>query len=333
MKKLDTSVIDQDWPAEELEEVTACPYCDACERTLGYKDVQDWTFYCAPGKWTYWNCTNCEGLYLSPRPREEFIYKAYASYYTHENKITSVIKKLKLRVINEVYAHETHVNLTPRLHIPQKLSFLLYPIKNKIRLTFDVKSLLNMPKGKLLDVGAGNGGTLKIAKALGWDVLGIEIDQKAVTNIKKLGINVIQGDFNILNTLQEQYDCVICSHVLEHVYDPKKLINLLYKVLKPGGFLVLTLPNSQSCVLSVFKDKWRGLEAPRHIAIPSNKWLKLYLECVFCKIHNYDINYNETLLESMRMLKKQGVLSSKNITKIVSNSNATIDITKIICQK
>lgn len=334
MKKPDTTIIDQDWPAEELEEVHNCPYCGSEERTIAYENVQDWTFYCAPGKWTYWGCKNCESLYLSPRPKEEFIYKAYASYYTHKNKITSVIEKLKQRVINEVYSHETHINLTPRLHIPYQLSFFLYPIKNKIRLTFDVKSLLNMQKGKLLDVGAGSGSTLKIAKALGWDVLGIEIDLKAVTNIKKLGINVIQGDFNVLNTLQEHYDCVICSHVLEHVYDPKKLINLLHKVLKPGGFLVLTLPNSQSCVLSVFKDKWRGLEAPRHIAIPSNNWLTLHLENIFAKIHNDDANHNETLLESKRILKKQEPLGGKkNIKNITNNSNETIDITKIICQK
>ncbi len=95
MKKIDTSIINQPWPHSELEYVDVCPYCGSPERKLAYKDVQDWSFYAAPGKWSYWDCKGCEALYLSPRPTEASIGKAYASYYTHASFETSLIQQLK----------------------------------------------------------------------------------------------------------------------------------------------------------------------------------------------------------------------------------------------
>ena len=109
----------------------------------------------------------------------------------------------------------------------------------------------------------------RIAKDLGWDITGLEIDPNAVKAAKEQGLNVIEGSFNHLAQVTESFDCVICSHVLEHVYEPSTLIDLLTKKVKPQGVLLLSLPNSKSHVRSLYGANWRGVEAPRHLGIPA----------------------------------------------------------------
>ena len=94
--------IDEPWPDSDLEPVECCPYCHARERTLAHRDTQDWSFYGAPGKWNYWECTRCQSLYLSPRPMPASLARAYGSYYTH--RVTgreSLVRRLKERIVNE----------------------------------------------------------------------------------------------------------------------------------------------------------------------------------------------------------------------------------------
>lgn len=304
MKKIDVSIINQSWPHHELEYVDVCPYCGSSERQLAYKDVQDWSFYAAPGKWTYWDCKKCEALYLSPRPIEVSIGKAYASYYTHTSLETSLIQQFKVKLKNECFSSWLNTNIAPRLNLPSSLHFLLNPFKKLLYVPFGLEQLVILPKGRLLDVGCGSGSMLKIAKDLGWDVTGLEIDPNAVKAAKQQGLNVIEGSFNHLAQFTESFDCVICSHVLEHVYEPTILIDLLTKKVKPQGVLLLSLPNSKSHVRSLYGANWRGIEAPRHIGIPAlSKVVELLREKGFSNAQQQDIYYG-TCLESNRIMKR-----------------------------
>lgn len=338
MKKPDTTIIDQDWPAEELEEVHNCPYCGSEERTIAYENVQDWSFYCAPGKWTYWNCINCKSLYLNPRPKKEFIYKAYANYYTHSNENTSFIKKAKEKLRNECYSYWLNTSIEPRLNLPKWTAFVLKIFKKRIQIPFALEQLVALPKGRLLDVGCGSGKTLLLARQLGWEVTGLEIDPKAVEHAKKQGLNVILGDYDKLEGIDQLYECVICSHVLEHVYDPKKLMFLLKEKVSKAGMLILSLPNSRSYVLKFFGVNWRGLEAPRHISIPAKKMLveilKEQYECIF----SFNTIDNETYAESKNISTFNKITQEKNYANIVGsaylkNISENIDIIKIYCKK
>ena len=310
MKKPDTTLIDQDWPVDELEEVHSCPYCGSTDRAVAYKNVQDWSFYCAPGKWTYWDCLSCEALYLNPRPKEANIGKAYASYYTHNSNANSFLKQLKISIKNELFYHSVNVQLSPRFHIPKWLGFITKPLQTFIHIPFELQYLRNQPKGKLLDVGCGSGNNLKIATQLGWEAVGLEIDTNAVKAARSQGHNVVEGDFRKLAQLPKDFDCIVCSHVLEHVHSPLELLALLTEHLNPKGILLLSLPNAVSSVRVQFGDNWRGLEAPRHVAIPTLKKITSHL---------YDLGYSTiiqtdafdiTILESVR-IKERKLYSSK----------------------
>ena len=270
-------IIDQSWPEGELETLTACPYCGSADCTLAYKEAQDWSFYSAPGKWSYWDCSGCGALYLSPRPKEAYIGKAYASYYTHDTSFGDISQKLRTQLKNEYLSHLFGIDIRPRFNLPKCLSFLLKPFQHLINVPFGLRQLADLPKGKLLDVGCGSGASLKAAQQLGWDVIGLEVDPAAVQAARSIGLNIIEGDYKQLSQFTDCFDCIVCSHVLEHVYSPLKMIGLLKKALRPGGVLLLSLPNANSHVREVFGENWRGLEAPRHVAIPSLAWLQAFL--------------------------------------------------------
>jgi 2-polyprenyl-3-methyl-5-hydroxy-6-metoxy-1,4-benzoquinol methylase len=339
MKKPDTSIIDQPWPESELESVDNCPYCGSNERTLAYKDVQDWSFYCAQGKWVYWDCNKCETLYLSPRPIEASIGKAYASYYTHNSNSESLIRLVKTRLRNECFSHWLTTNVTPRLNLPKALDFLLHPFKRFIKIPFELAALAGLPKGKLLDVGCGSGNKLLLARQLGWNVTGLEIDPNAVIAARNQQLNVIEGSYRYLENFVNEFDCIICSHVLEHVYNPIEMLNLLNQSLKPGGTLFLSLPNSKSWVREIFGANWRGIEAPRHIAIPSHDFLiKKVLPEAFI-VSCAKTSGFETVAESRKIQKRLLKLNYLDFRWVHSISkNQIIDVSKsdfisLVCVK
>ena len=72
------------WPAEELEAGDRCPLCGCADRKALHQDLTDRVFFCAPGRWSLYQCGGCEGAYLDPWPTLESIARAYSSYYTHE---------------------------------------------------------------------------------------------------------------------------------------------------------------------------------------------------------------------------------------------------------
>ncbi|WP_371816999.1 class I SAM-dependent methyltransferase [Rhodoferax sp. AJA081-3] len=70
----------------------------------------------------------------------------------------------------------------------------------------------------------------------------------------------------VVGPLQGQVDCVVCSHVLEHVHQPLHMLELLLASLKPQGVLLLSVPNAASfCATSTVRTgvAWRP-PAPSH---------------------------------------------------------------------
>ena len=110
----------------------------------------------------------------------------------------------------------------------------------------DVLRLIVKPSSRILDVGCGGGSLAKILTANGHSVDGLTISNIEYKIAQEFVINIYLH--NLENGLPDemlhsQYDYVICSHVLEHIVYPDKLLKDIYLVLKPGGSLVVALPN------------------------------------------------------------------------------------------
>lgn len=99
-------------------------------------------------------------------------------------------------------------------------------------------------RGRLLDVGAGSGAFLAEAKKRGWQIQGIEIDPQAICYARRqFGISLFNGELLNLKTPGQLFDAVHLNHVLEHVYHPRELLLKIKSVLKPGGYLIIEVPN------------------------------------------------------------------------------------------
>lgn len=322
------SVMDQAWPAHELESVSACPYCGATESTLVCEGVKDWSFECAPGQWSYWRCRQCAALSLNPRPIASSIGRAYARYYTHDagsHGVASVwrLGLLKQRLVNEFLSHRYGLDLHPRWSLPRCWSWVLHPLKHQLVPPFGFESLKDLPKGRLLDVGCGSGAFLQVAQQLGWTCSGLELDPAAVKAARQQGLNVEVGSYERLEQYPKGFDCIVCSHVLEHVYAPLDLLEKLYRALKPGGTLLLSAPNAMSDASRFFGPHWRGLEAPRHLAIPSASFLREYLESMGLRVSQRVCQTFPTIAESLE-IKKKALLAADAETQTVQEIRALL---------
>ncbi len=114
--------------------------------------------------------------------------------------------------------------------------------------------LLDMlPRGgglRLLEVGAGDGATLRAAKELGLAsyTAGIELTQEAAAAAGRHGAGVdrfVHGDVEslVLDFPADSFDAILCGDVLEHLVDPWAAVRRLARHLKPGGVFLSSIPN------------------------------------------------------------------------------------------
>lgn len=341
MTTISANLLSEIWPLDALEAVSACPYCGCPDRALAYEGVQDWSFGCASGKWNYWDCGQCRALYLNPRPTATSIGRAYASYFTHvAGQRSSLLGRIKQRLRNEYWSYSWEANLTPRLGLPRWAGWPVRWLEPWITEQFGLRELAQLPKGLLIDVGCGNGDKLKLAQQLGWRALGIELDASAVKVALAQDVNVIQGGYEELAAYAGQADCVICSHVLEHVHNPSRLLRLLLDTLKPDGVLLLTVPNAASYLRAHYGPNWRGLEAPRHLAIPDVKWLTSWLSAAGFASSQRPSSDAITAIESER-IKRRGMRTEPDHVKAAKSvlglkdkpAMDQQDIVQIVCHR
>jgi ubiquinone/menaquinone biosynthesis C-methylase UbiE len=139
-------------------------------------------------------------------------------------------------------------------------------------------------EGKLLEVGCGRGDMLKLMQEMGWHVEGVDFDHKAVQNAQKKGLRVSCGALEAQAYPDNQFDAITMSHLIEHVHDPVQLLNECYRILRPGGRVVIVTPNSDSWGHRKFASSWRGLEPPRHLHIFNHQSLTILSQNVGFRI-------------------------------------------------
>lgn len=107
--------------------------------------------------------------------------------------------------------------------------------------------------GRMLDVGMGWGHYLKAAELSGWEVYGTEISTPFAQYAKEhFGLhNIHQGDLLSSDYGEDVFDLVRMWHVLEHVNSPRAYLTEIFRILKPGGVLIIGVPNSDSLMTMI----------------------------------------------------------------------------------
>lgn len=179
-------------------------------------------------------CASCALAFLSPRPDREEMGRYYPPEYHAEISREPPSENRMVRIGKAIFLGRR----TPEL----------------------------VPGGKLLDIGCSGGGYLVEMRKLGWDVFGVEMDPD-MERLGELGLDVRAGaaEVAMAEFPDEHFDVVTAWHVLEHLFDPSRVLREAFRVLKPGGRLMLEVPNFNCPSRTALRTYWAGLDLPRHL--------------------------------------------------------------------
>ncbi len=120
----------------------------------------------------------------------------------------------------------------------------MYDTNKRISVIYNELLTEDLSGKELLDAGCGTGWFSKKAVERGANVTSMDIGQKLLDEVKKkCNSNCVVGSILGIPFGNNTFDIVVSSEVIEHTIAPLESIAELYRVLKPGGVLILTTPN------------------------------------------------------------------------------------------
>jgi len=129
----------------------------------------------------------------------------------------------------------------------------------------------------LLDVGCYTGVFVEIAARHGWDAWGVEPSRWAVERARAQGLHVVQGTLETAELPEETFDVVTMWDVIEHLPDPRGALEQVYRLLKPGGWVVVHTIDIESLFARLMGAHWPWL-MEMHIYYFSRHTLRKMLE-------------------------------------------------------
>lgn len=210
------------------------------------------------------DCTRCGTGMMSPMPTGPELASFYAAeYYGDSGRKFGALTEIFVRVIGN-----------------RQTRFLARNLSSGAR---------------VLDVGCGRGVVASPLAAAGYSVTGLEISQEAVAGIDQRVNVVLANSLAAADLPEEHFDLVVIWHVLEHVLDPAATLRAAQRVLKPGGRLVVAVPNYSSWQSQLFRSAWFHLDPPRHLYHFTSAGLKQLLQTcglTVRKAHHFSLRQN-----------------------------------------
>jgi SAM-dependent methyltransferase len=156
-----------------------------------------------------------------------------------------------------------------------------------------VEKLISSGNGRrLLDVGCGDGTFLLAARRRGWETIGTEFNPHIA---RSFGLNVRESVEDARSA--GPFDCITLWHSLEHIPDPRKEILALGSMLRPGGVLLIAIPNAGGWQARIFGRHWLHLDVPRHLYHFNYRSLVALLELAgLSPVHRWDQEFEYDLL-------------------------------------
>jgi len=292
-----------------VEEARSCLLCGN-EGNLLYRGMRDFLFG-APGFWSLMQCPNCGLVWLNPRPLPDDIGKLYSQYYTHQipehpkKNLAGIRKRVKASILQSCFGYRMDGSNRILGSVLGRIGLLEEIIGSGVRY------LKAGDKGRLLDVGCGNGLFLDRMRQYGWDVTGVEPDGCAVSVAReKFGLEVFHGSLEEAMFPEGCFDAITVNHVIEHISDPIRLLKECRCVLRPGGKLVVMTPNIESLGARVFCEYWRGLEVPRHLFLFAPQSLRACTKAAGLNIQHFRTTANiaSFIWAASSLIRRDGML-------------------------
>lgn len=196
-------------------------------------------------------------------------------------------------------------------------------------------------RGRVLDVGCSKGTFLEVARAEGWDAVGVDRNPHAAEAARARGLDVRCGDlidWEADPAAQGRpepgsFDVITLFDLIEHTTDPRATLAACRRLLRPGGLLVITTPNIEGLVPTVTYwlfartlGAWDHPTPPAHVVQFGRRTLQQILEQADFKIvrwraEHIPVAYSAGKLENAVM----DVLAGRHRTKRQPKSKAAND--------
>lgn len=187
--------------------------------------------------------------------------ETFSLLYNKEYDLLKTYPTPSLDVLGKYYESEDYISHTDsKRTLFEKLYHFVKvrAIKSKVALI----TKENSKRGNLLDIGAGTGDFLIEATNQGWMTLGYEPNVSAKSLAENKGV-VFTDDIFVLP--DASFDVITMWHVLEHVPNLEEYIANLKRLIKPGGTIVIAVPNYKSFDANYYGRFWAAYDVPRHL--------------------------------------------------------------------
>ena len=218
---------------------TEAGVCALCGSNQGKPFARgfDFEYLTTRTEFTFWRC-DCGGAFLNPRPAPEALGRVYPSnYYSYDfgNKLGPAVMRFKAFAERaKVRAYEPYLSAGARV----------------------------------LDVGCGDGhvlGQIRDAVSLPLELEGLEFSDHAIRAAESAGFRVYRGRIEDAVLPSDTFDLIIMNQLIEHVREPREVLEEIARALKPGGHVFLETPNIDSVDARLFRRRyWGGYHLPRH---------------------------------------------------------------------
>jgi len=185
-------------------------------------------------------CQDCMHAFTNPVPNEDVIGEYYKSenYISHTNSSKSFL--------DVIYQKARNISLAKKEGLLAKYS--------------------SDKSQKFLDYGSGTGHFVDYLFGKKWNVVGIEVSEEARNNSNSRIANNLFGLEYLDKIKGGELSGFSMWHVLEHVYEPKKLLNKLHGKLKGNGKGFIAVPNYLSEDAKMYGEHWAALDVPLHFS-------------------------------------------------------------------
>jgi len=214
-----------------------CCVCGSTNASLIGKG-EDFEYHTSADTFFAMQCDSCNLVYLDPRPAAsefETIYPPTYHAFDFSKKEFGFVYNVRCRL-------EARRSLNRSRHLKDN--------------------------ARILDVGCGDGFHLRLLRQYGnktWKLEGVDLDQKAVKAATKAGLDVHLGRVQDVNLPERSYDMVFMIQTIEHLEDPRQVLETIFGLLREGGQLIIVTDNTGSIDFNWFKrGHWGGYHFPRH---------------------------------------------------------------------
>ena len=258
-------------------------------------------------------CKKCSLVYINPRPSKDEISAFYPQkeYYLESKRCLFSFDddlpgnrgrfdlKAARGLAQKIIIEESFSDKGENVKINRVLKALvLFFARHRLG-----RFKINIGKGKILDVGCGDATFLLTIKEMGWQVYGTEINPLVTEKAREKGLDIVCSDLLNTDYKDNSFDFIRMWSVLEHVHDPSAYLKKVYNILKPGGIVLIQLPNLSSCASFIFGKRWSALDVPRHLYHFNKRTLKEMVEKQGFKTQNINTISVGTIAASLNLDK------------------------------